>query len=128
MIWKANLPAAVLVSLFQFDQLFIVHNIWFKPNCADALEVPETNKSILVHFLVTTSLLWGQRTCQRLAEPRHLGRDGVRRASESGRQCWCPCPGKRGDSRPGSFPPHSSFLLKLLLAKGCHPLPNPQFF
>ena len=39
---RINLPATALVLLLQFDQNIVVHNIWFKPNCADALEVPET--------------------------------------------------------------------------------------
>ena len=56
-----------------------------------------------------TSLLWAQRTCQILAELRHLGRGGVRRAFVSVRLCWCPCPGRRGGSRQGNV--CSRFLL-----------------
>ena len=57
----------------------------------------------------TTSLLWAQRTCQILAELRHLGRGGVRRAFVSVRLCWCPCRGRRGGSRQGNV--CSRFLL-----------------
>ena len=66
------------------------------------------------HFLMKqTSLLEAQRTCQRLAGPRHLGRGEVRRVCVSGCQCWCPCPDRRGDNHPGSFSPHFSFLEKI---------------
>ena len=45
-----------------------------------------------------TFLLLDQRTCQRLARQRSLGRDGARTVFGSGPQCWFPCQGRRGDT------------------------------
>ena len=67
----------------------------------------------------TTSFLWVQRTCQIWAGLKHLGRDGVGRAFVSGRLCWFPCPGRRGDTHQGNFCSHF-VLLKYYISVSDH--------
>ena len=46
---KTNPPATGLILLLQALQDLVVNYVWFKTNCADSCQVPETLQKTLLH-------------------------------------------------------------------------------